>query len=213
MRRLRTLWRVGTENEPTVPAQLAARLRDQLNGLEVNGHRLYVTIRTVQDRGPGAAEHRYGPDLVIVLRLDTPSTAVTKGPLVQAKRGGRGGVHLGGEERRRIQVTTISNALRVQCRKMTRLSPSSFIWVYDPAGVRSTTATAVEEVQPGRTRKTVTSVRIDGFMDHLLDCSIGDPRISAHDDATLDRLLDEADARTAVNIQMISSGIAEPSEA
>lgn len=191
-----------TENEPTFSVQLATRVQDCLNDLDIEGHRIQVSIRTVQDRGRGAAERRYGTDLVVVVRIDTDEMSVTKGLLVQAKNEGSEGVHVGGVRRQRVEVTTLSPQLRAQCRKMLRISASSYVWIYDPTGVRSATAVSIEAAKPGRTRKRVPSSRLEDHIDDLVACKVGDPRIVAHDDGTLDRLLDEVGAETALLLEV-----------
>lgn len=106
-----TSLRGRTENEPTFSVQLATRLQDCLNDLLIEGHRIQVSIRTVQDRGRGAAERRYGTDLVVIVRIDTDEVSVAKGLLVQAKNEGSEGVHVEGARRQRVEVTTPSRQL------------------------------------------------------------------------------------------------------
>lgn len=193
-----------TENEPTFSAQLAARLQDGLNQIDVDGYHIYVSIRTVQDRGPGASEKRYGTDLVIVLRIDNLDETVTKGALVQAKNTNSEGIYTRGSQRREMGVTTISPNLRTQCRRMMRLSASSYVWVYDHDNVKCATATSVEAIKPGYKWKGVQSKKLVHFMDELLTCSIGDTRIAAHDDNALERLREEVDSETAMAIEVLS---------
>ena len=59
-------------------SRLAARIEDSLDGLAVGGVTIHASVRTLQDRGRGAAEKRYGADLLIVPRIDVGGTQVTK---------------------------------------------------------------------------------------------------------------------------------------
>lgn len=134
-----------SENETDMTSRLAARIEDSLNGLQVGGVTIHAAVRTLQDRGGGAAEKRYGADLLIVLRLDVGGTRVTNGVLVQSKRSGTDGVRLSGDRRVTMTTSTVSGHLRQQCRKMRSHTAESFVWVYGLRDVRSASATSISE--------------------------------------------------------------------
>lgn len=191
-----------SENEVDMTSRLAARIKDELNAIHAGDVRISAKVRTLQDRGRGAAERRYGADLLVVVRIDTPSTAVTKGVLVQSKRAGHEGVALRGTERVSIGATQSSDRLRTQCAKMKALSAESFVWVYGEQDIRAAKATAVTEVR-GNSETVVRSSPLPAFFGEILDCSIGDEALSATDDATLDALGERVDASTTLAVEVL----------
>lgn len=195
-----------SENEADTTSRLASRIKDELNGLDLGDVRIHASVRTLQDRGPGAAEKRYGADLLIVLRIDVDGTEVTKGVLVQSKRTHRDGVRLQGETRVTMTVTTPSKHLRQQCAKMQQLTAESFVWVYGPTDVRSARATSITETQHNTT---VRSSRLEEFFGDMLDCTIGDTRLQAVDNDTLESLIDGLDAAGVLTVEVLD-GDTEP---
>jgi len=192
------------EDEPTFSARLATRIQDGLRALVLDGVTISAHIRNLADRGTGAAEAVYGADLLVVLRVDTDDDTVNKGALIQAKGNtGREGVRVTGEQRHRLQVTTLTERFRTQCDRMLAFTPASFVWVYHDMGVRSATAASVTEGSPGRSRTTVASTDIADFVDGLLACTIGDRRLNAADNRTLDQLLVDAGARTGLVVEIM----------
>ncbi|MDX6400049.1 MAG: hypothetical protein QOF27_655, partial [Gaiellaceae bacterium] len=71
-------------------------------------------------RGPHAQESVVGADLLAVLNVDCPNVALTKGFLVQAKS---------------LLTPTNMTELRQQCERMHHVTPDSFVFLYDSAGV------------------------------------------------------------------------------
>jgi hypothetical protein len=195
-----------SENETDMTSRLAARIEDSLNGLRIGRVRIHASVRTLQDRGPGAAEKRYGADLLIVLRINVGDAQVTKGVLVQSKMSGADGVRLSGEQRVTMTTSTVSGHLRRQCMKMQSHTAESFVWVYGPQDVRSAPATSISESSGP---STVRSTSLPNFFEGMLDCTVGDTRLVAVDDRTLDDLAEGLDASHVLAIEAIE-GDGEP---
>lgn len=155
------------EHEDDLTGDLHGALREGLRGVETGG----VTWDTaVLSHRRGGAEGRYGADLLIHVALDTPQHKYSKGVLVQAKRISPS-----------ANMTTKDHGdLLGQCSKMLAVTPSAFVFAYDPAGMRVASATKVV----GAASKALydqcdwTAYR---FYLELFRCPVGDPRITSAD--------------------------------
>jgi hypothetical protein len=74
--------------------------------------------------------------------------------------------------------------LKDQCRKMTRYSPASFVFGYDPRGLRAAAATKIAG-SADRTLYDQCSWTAYRFFLELFRCPIGDPRITSANVADL----------------------------
>lgn len=158
--------------------------------------------KTFKDKGEGASEKIFGSDVLGILNVDLVNYSVTKGFLAQAKVTGRG-ISVIRKNPQKIEVKferkSVLDDLKKQCHDMLTVSPDSFVLVYSPDGFTVVPATSVSALaSPG----SLFGKRISSFFMEYLMCFIGDHRLNAHDDASLERLRLERDARTAMLLEV-----------
>ncbi len=153
-------------------------IRERMNRATIRGLRWTSLVLT--SHGPKTAEHAYGADFVGVLDLDLDTFDVTKGFLAQAKR----------LEPNRRMKTSEFNRLKRQCRRMLRLSPMSYVFIYSRSRVAVVPALAVLHLQT-RNPLDLYSRTIARFFEHHFESFIGDSRISTPDLNILRRLGDD----------------------
>jgi len=136
--------------------------------------------------------------------VNVPGFTTIKGFLAQAKLDGRsanvagpfgrfGGVsfpHTGERDR-----------LRGQADDMLSISPDSFVLVYSEDGFVVVPAISVSGPA---SRQPVYAKAVDTFFGEFLMCFVGDSGLSAHDDATLDKLRERTRARKAIFFEAMS---------
>jgi hypothetical protein len=155
-----------TDYEPTITGGLAALLRSVLNG-QIKGLTWSAHVMKT-GTGKGAEETPTGADLLIHVRLDTPTIKYSKGVLVQAKR-----VEPGHRMKSREYKELVS-----QCEDMLAISPSSFIFDYSTAGMRCSSASVVvlSDMRELHEQCPWTAYR---FFLELFRSPIGDPKITS----------------------------------
>lgn len=117
-------------------------------------------------RGSAAEEKRIGADMLIHVKMDTPTQKYSKGVLIQAKR-----VDQGGNMTKKDHDDLIS-----QCNKMLEVTPSSFVFDYARNGMRCGSASKIS----GSTSRELYSLcgwTPYRFFLELFRCPIGDVRI------------------------------------
>jgi hypothetical protein len=168
------------EQEPAVTDRMIASIEAEFDNPE--RERFYWSAKTLTDRGRGSQESKYGADFLGVLRINFDGFRLTKGFLAQAKLFSR-------------NSKADQRALAEQCKKMLRLSPASFVFVYSeesfwviPAiSVRAGSGSLHDHYTRG----------IQRFFEEHIECFIGDSNISAATPLGLEELAKQADARTA----------------
>ena len=171
------------EQEPAYTDRMLGRIEKAMDEFRVKG--VTWTAKTLTDRGPNAQEKEYGADFVGVLEIDLPRYAVKKGFLAQAKMIEPGvGVKNSDWER-----------MRLQCDRMLRLSPVSYLFVYSVAGTVVVLAAAiVSSAEPVNPHKFY-SRRLSRFFEEHFECFIGDLRIHAPTIEALEGLREQLLAR------------------
>jgi hypothetical protein len=188
--------RDGTiETEPTLTDRFLGALEQAITseGLPMRGYRL--SIRTLRDRGPGAPERQFGADLVAVFELDTPECRLSKGFLAQAKLADKSDVTI--DEAREFPVVSVRRPQRreerpsdlvPQCDRMLHVSPDSFVFVYSERSISVVSANTVAHLAPDGGSHPVYSMTLRRFFRSFFQSFVGDYRLSAFDDQTLQRL-------------------------
>jgi hypothetical protein len=189
------------ETEPTITDRFLQAVEDLLKGqFEKEG--IVFKTRTLKDRGPNSSEKKYGADCVGVLDVKLEGYSQTKGFLVQSKKecdwveiqgspfGAAGAIFAPGKEFER---------LKGQTDEMLKTTPDSFVFVYGRKGFSVIPASSVSGLSGvgqlyGKTMKS--------FFKEFFMCFVEDPRLKAWDDATLERLREEYNARTALMVQI-----------
>ena len=114
------------------------------------------------------SERHPGNAGLIHVGLKTGNYSYSKGVLVQSKRTGPD---------QRLKSADFDE-LKKQCKKMTRYSPASFVFSYDPQGLRVAPATKISGSNDSDLygQSDWTAYR---FFLELFRCPIGDPRITS----------------------------------
>ena len=103
-------------------AKLAGALEDGLQDVDANGFEMDVRFQDFSDRGPISKEKTTGADLYVSVVLQSGNINVSKGMLVQSKWD--------------QDVRLPNMALQTQVDKMKQRSSSSYVWIYEPSGIR-----------------------------------------------------------------------------
>jgi len=163
--------------------------------------------RTLRDRGRNASETRFGADFVGVLNVRLKGYEQIKGFLSQAKKEGNG-IRI---QRVPFSLTTASfrqdkefERLKDQIGHMLSITPDSFVIVYGRNGFVAVPASSVNGLS---VEDALYAKPIDRFFKEYLMCFIGDPRLRAWDDNSLEKLRLETKARTAIMFQIHESYI------
>jgi hypothetical protein len=152
-------------DEDDITPYLLGFLRIALNG-SIGG--LTWTASVASHRGRSAEERRTGADILIHVRLDTPTEKYGKGVLVQAKR----------LEQDSFLPNRELERLQEQCRKMLEFTPAAFVFDYMPTSMRVGSASRIIGTR-NRHLRTVCSWTSYRFFLELFRCPIGDPRIES----------------------------------
>ncbi|MBU8876558.1 hypothetical protein KQ910_22485 [Reyranella sp. MMS21-HV4-11] len=124
----------------------------------------------IMNRGPGSAnqEGKTGADMLLHVKIDTPTISYSKGVLIQAKRKDDGAA----------LATADHTDLVNQCSKMLDISASSFVVNYSKKGMRFASASIVRDSSD----KVLSNMCVwssHRFFLELFRCPIGDPRITS----------------------------------
>lgn len=186
-------------------AQGVEVLTEQVDGITIE-------LNVVDGIGPGATEQQLGADIVGILRVSVGDLRVTKGFLAQAKRSGTQGLHFDRYDEDKpekyshwfyrgalelppsgvVQVTRPSADLEEQCENMLKVTPASYVFVYDLDQIAVVSASAVRAMRSKptntKTRTPLGTKRLDDFFVHFVDSFVGDPSLTASDAATVQAL-------------------------
>ena len=87
---------------------------------------------------------------------------------------------------------------------MLSVTPDSFVIIYSSKGFVVVPASSVKGLAR---RGKLYAKPVDRFFKEYLMCFIGDPRLKAYDDQTLESLRVETNARTAIMFQIHEKGL------
>jgi hypothetical protein len=147
------------------------------------------TAKTLTDRGPNAEERKFGADFMGVLTIDLPNFRISKGFLAQAKILKYNG-WLPRDERKRLHE---------QCRKMLKITPDSFVFIYSLNSVLIVPANSV--LNSDVNLDELYSRSVSRFFEEHFESFIGDPRISIPSASKLEELMAEYDTRSALALK------------
>ena len=153
------------EQEPAFTERLLTRIQDRIDGKIIRG--IKWKAKTLTDRGRGSQEHRFGADFLGVLNIELPDFVVAKGFLAQAKNVNKTGPRMSLKD---------YDAMKDQCNKMLKVTPDSFVFLYDNTGVEIVPASSIVAATRCNPHE-LYSKTITGFFISYLECFIGDPRI------------------------------------
>lgn len=162
--------------------------------------------RTLRDRGRNAPERRFGADFCGVLDIRFRNFEQSKGFLSQAKREGHGiSIQKGfyGSTTASFSPNKEFQRLNKQIDEMLSITPDSFVIVYSPKGFVVIPASSIKGL---KTKGRLYAKPIDRFFKEYLMCFIGDHRLKAWDDQSLESLRRETNARTTIMFQIYGRG-------
>jgi hypothetical protein len=187
------------ETEPSVTDRLAARIKDRLAlipGVD-------ASVRTLRDRGRGAAEKEFGADLLVVVKVHDDGDTVTKGLFAQAKWD-QDGLSIdaadppGGEQP--VMVRAVSDNLRKQCVDMLRVSDESVVLLYGTDEAVTVRASAV--IAPSAIGTRLPGAPLPGLIRSMAECTRGDTAIGDVTSATLRQVLQDRSVRTGLLVDV-----------
>ena len=147
-----------------------------------------LRARTLRDRGPCAPERKYGADFIAVLDIKLDWIKETKGFLAQSKF----------EREGRYGDIFIDERLKIQTKKMLEITPDSFIFVYHRRGFYVVPSHIIQNLSSGTIGIIGFEIPIEQFFKNFLICFLGDTRIKAYDDDTLNELRKKVKAREGI---------------
>ena len=144
--------------------------------------------RTLRDRGPNAPEKLFGADFCGVLNVRFHGFQQSKGFLCQAKMADSWvRVQTGFRSPTRVTFSPTSEFARLQDQvdMMLNVTPDSFVIVY---AIDRFVVVPASSVQGLKIKDQLYGKDVVAYFKEYLMCFIGDPRIRAHDDKTLDSI-------------------------
>jgi len=177
MQTLRAMAVGRAPDEPSITNRFLAAMEAAINGYFVPG--VKWTAKTLTSIGPNTEEKKYGADFMGVLDIDITDFRVQKGFLAQAKRF---------EGIPRSQKGW--DKMRDQCDKMLRLSPDSYLFIYQIGGFQVIPAISVLSYCKPNIEFLYEKNLVDFYVNHVMSF-IGDPRIYSADGKTLSGLASE----------------------
>lgn len=179
-------FRVGkVEQEPAFTDRMLGRIEQAIEGSSIKG--INWSAKTLTDRGRNAQENKYGADFLGVLDIDLKNYSVKKGFLAQSKLIKAGGL-ISKSEFERMQN---------QCKIMLDISPDSFVFIYSITGISVVPAIAILNSNFCKVSDFY-SKKLSGFYEEHFKCFIGDHRIISPTIGTLNNIVEEYNARSAL---------------
>jgi hypothetical protein len=196
---------VASEDDFT--GRLLGAIEEALKEVEING--IVWRARRLTSNVKRSQESRFGADFIGLTDIAVRGYKTVKGFLVQAKL-----------IKRADRAFTKSEWERLigQCRKMLKLSPDAYVFVYSWKGIRVVPAAAVVAAADGRGQERVGaswrpysweqlysralySRGLKHFFEEHLASFIGDPAIKAADEQELVQLMKQRDVRELLHLQ------------
>lgn len=175
------------KQEPAFTDRMLGKIEHVMDHFEIKDVRW--TAKTLTDRGPNAEERKFGADFMGVLTIDLPNFRISKGFLAQAKILKYNG-WLPRDERKRLHE---------QCRKMLKITPDSFVFIYSLNSVLIVPANSV--LNSVVNLDELYSRSVSRFFEEHFESFIGDPRISIPSASKLEELMAEYNARSALALK------------
>lgn len=165
---------------------------------------LRFKVRTLGERGPKSPESQYGADICGILMINIEGYQVSKGILIQSKKE-KSGINVDVGSRGfptlvHFYYKPELDRLKGQVAKMMEITPDSFVLVYSSKGFVVTPASSVMGLTG---TNSIYGKRVGRFFKEFLLSFVGDSRLSAVDDVTLEKLRRETNSRTVFLLELI----------
>lgn len=197
------------ENEPSITDRYLAVLQYVISQKWAK-EGIKLDVRTLGDRGPKAPESRYGADFVAVLNVKLDGYKQTKGFLCQAKKESdfmkvlkaQPPGFFRGPTSVKFSVNKEFLRLKGQANDMLQITPASFVIVYSDKGFVVVPAASVTSLYINNALYAKPAV---SFFKEFLMCFIGDPKLKAWDNTSLEKLKAEYEVKRAVMFSLHQS--------
>jgi len=146
--------------------RLLGRIEDAVNNVKRKG--MIWRAKSLTDRGRGAEEKEYGADFAGVFEVDIPGLKVKKGFLAQAKLI---------RHSNQVDIKEFQRMQR-QCEKMLKITPDSYLFLYNLDGISVVPALSVASSVPINPYRLRSHNIGDFFLEHF-SSFIGDRAIYA----------------------------------
>lgn len=197
--------------EEDISGRIVANIEHAINTLgEYKGISFKAKVYT--SKGPHSEERRCGADIGGLLEINIQNYHITKAFLSQAKKGTVSRYDIGGRAVIRLENRDQIQKLADQCRKMLRITPSSFVFIYSDEGIHVFPAVAVLSDTNKWNRHAYSiserlySKSLSTFYEEYFKSFFGDTRIgmSIKDVNSLEKFAIEYDVRNALRIAITS---------
>ena len=175
------------EGEESFTDRLIQRIQDNLDGKVVKG--VIWKAKTLKSSKRNEQESKFGADLIASLEIDINGYKVEKGFLAQSKL----------LEPDAPNRTLDFKRLLDQCKKMLKVSPDSFVFLYSSVGVYVVPAIAI--LAAGRTNPyEIYYKSLASFFEEYFKSFIGDHRIYKHSIDVLNQVLEKDKTISALSL-------------
>lgn len=191
------------EDEPTLTGSFVENLRLIFEeNPRLNDYNL--RIRVLRGIGRNAPENRFGADICVIFTVNEEDYELSKGFLMQAKWADRSNINVSryGFHRPSFSINTEFRRMQGQCDDMLRITPDSFVILYSINGFTTIPASSIRAVRKQEGRIQLYSKHVHGFFKEFIMSFIGDSRLSAPDDDTLERLQSDSIADYILSIAL-----------
>jgi len=191
------------EDEPTLTGGFAENLRRIFEDVpRINDYDLQV--RVLRGIGTNAPENKFGADICVIFTVSEVDYQLSKGFLMQAKWADRYNITVEnyGYHRPTFSMNDEFRRMQGQCNDMLKITPDSFVILYSINGFTIVPASSISGVRKQKGRLQLYSKHVHGFFKEFIMCFIGDSRLSAPDDDTLERLKSDSIADYIISIAL-----------
>lgn len=163
---LREIQSKDAPQEPQMTDRMLGRIGQAMDGLVVNG--ATWRAKTMADRGINSEESVLGADFAVVIEFLIDNKKFVKGFLGQSKYIGDKG-----------DLSAVQKKeLIIQCEKMLKISPDSFVVIFSNTDIRVVPAVGFGS-GIAQSLKDLYSRSIERFLEDFFQCFCGDPDISS----------------------------------
>jgi len=191
------------DDEPTLTGGFVENLRRIFEDVpQINNYDL--RIRVLRGIGGYAPETEFGADFCVIFTVEEEDYKLSKGFLMQAKWADRSNITVEqyGYHRPSFSMNNEFRRMQGQCDDMLKITPDSFVILYSVNGFTIVPASSISGVRKQKGRLQLYSKHVHGFFKEFIMCFIGDSRLSAPDDDTLERLKSDSIADYIISIAL-----------
>jgi len=191
------------EDEPTLTGSFVENLRRIFEDVPIiNNYDL--RIRVLRGIGREAPENKFGADICVIFSVNEDDYELSKGFLMQAKWADRYNINVNGfgYHRPSFSMNDEFRRMQGQCNDMLMITPDSFVILYSINGFTIVPASSISGIRKQKGRIQLYSKHVHDFFKEFIMSFIGDSRLSAPDDDTLEKLKSDSIADYILSIAL-----------